>query len=159
MPECEGGKEQGKRGQFFTTLARAKSGVFTVANMSLREAVKTFDVSRPTLQKALKSGRVSGVQDDNGHWHVDRAELSRVFVLRSTEAGKPLEGKLPTMNRGLPGNDDAMIAALRAELAEERIRREAAEALAQARGRHIDDLQRMLPAPERTAQRKRWWPW
>jgi len=141
--------------------------VFTVDKMSLREAVKHFDVSRPTLQKALKSGKVSGGQDGKGHWQVDAAELARVYQARPAQGGKE-EGsgldKLPAQNRALPGKDDAEVSALRAELEQERIRRAAAEALAEERKQHIADLRRMLPAPEaenslRRENRRRWWPW
>lgn len=121
--------------------------VFTVDKMSLREAVKHFDVSRPTLQKALKTGKVSGVQDGKGHWQVDPAELSRVFKARGSEVESE-HGKLSTTNT-------TEITALRAELENERIRRAAAETLAEERARHIDDLRRLLPAPG--AERKRWW--
>jgi len=129
--------------------------------MSLREAVKHFDVSRPTLQKALKNGKISGVQDGKGHWQVDPSELSRVYQARGANAegmDKALPGNLSTQNRGFPGNDDAEVSALRAALEQERIRRGAAEVLAEERGRHIDDLRRLLPAPGATPQRKRWWP-
>lgn len=115
--------------------------------MSLREAVKHFDVSRPTLQKALKTGKVSGVQDGKGHWQVDPAELSCVFKARGSEVESE-HGKLSTTNT-------TEITALRAELENERIRRAAAETLAEERARHIDDLRRLLPAPG--AERKRWW--
>jgi len=141
--------------------------VFTVDKMSLREAVKFFDVSRPTLQKALKSGKVSGVQDGKGQWQVDPAELSRVYPPRGSEVVKAesaLPGNLSTQNRGLPSSVDAEVSALRAELEQERIRRGAAEArletaetLAEAQARHIDDLRRMLPAPGAAPQGKRWW--
>ena len=133
--------------------------------LSLREAVKHFDVSRPTLQKALKGGKVSGVQDGKGQWQVDAAELARVYRARSEHGGKAeshYPDKLSTENRALPGNDDAEISALRAELEQERIRRAAAEALAEERKQHIADLRRMLPAPEDAPQaqaKRRWWPW
>lgn len=134
--------------------------------MSLREAVKVFDVSRPTLQKALKSGKVSGVQDGKGQWQVDPAELSRVYRARSSEVVKAessLPGNLSTRNRGLPSSVDAEVSALRAELEQERIRRGAAETLAEERAHHIDDLRRMLPAPETEnplvkETRRSWWP-
>lgn len=133
--------------------------------LSLREAVKHFDVSRPTLQKALYSGKVSGVQDGKGQWQVDPAELARVYRVRSEHGGKAeshIPDKLPTRNRALSGNDDAGISVLRAELEQERILRAAAEALAEERKQHIADLRRMLPAPEDApaAQgKRRWWPW
>lgn len=130
--------------------------------MSLREAVKHFDVSRPTLQKALKAGKVSGVQDGKGQWQVDPSELSRVYRPRSAEVEKAesaFDGNLPTVNKALPGNPNADVQALQAALEVEKAKREAAEALAEERARHIEDLRRMLPPPESGPQRKRWWPW
>ena len=127
----------------------------------MREAVKVFDVSRPTLTKALKSGKVSGVQDGKGRWQVDPSELARVYQRRSPEAGKAdkvLPGNLPTVNSLLQADAKAELAALQAELEQEKIRRAAAEALAEERAKHIEDLRRMLPPPGETP-RKRWWPW
>jgi hypothetical protein len=133
--------------------------VSKVANLSLREAVKHFEVSRPTLQKALKSGKVSGGQDGQGHWQVDRAELARVYRPRLVGVANA-EGagvvKLATQNRALPGKDEVELSALKAELAQERVLRAAAEALADERARHIDDLRRLLPPPD--AKPRRWWP-
>lgn len=57
----------------------------------------------------------------------------------------------------MPGNDDVEVLVLRAELEQDRIRR-GSEVLEEERGRHIDDLRRLLPAPGATPQRKRWWP-
>jgi hypothetical protein len=133
-----------------------------VDKMSLREAVKFFDVSRPTLQKALKSGKVSGVQDGKRQWQVDPAELARVYQARSSDVAKvetALPGNLSTQSRGLPSSVDVEVSALWAQLEQEKIRRGAAEALAEERGRHIDDLRRMLPAPGAALQGKRWWQW
>lgn len=152
--------EQVKCGQYFPRLPCQEQGVFTVGKLSLREAVKVFDVSRPTLQKALKSGKVSGVQDGKGQWQVDPAELSRVYQARGSDVVKvesSLLGNLSTQNRGLPSSVDAEVSVLRAELEQERIRRGAAEALAEERARHIDDLRRLLPAPGAALQGKRWW--
>ena len=131
-----------------------------MANLSLREAVKHFEVSRPTLQKALKSGKVSGGQDGQGHWQVDPAELARVYRPRGAGVANA-EGagvvNFATQNRTLPGKDEGELSALKAELAQERALRAAAEALADERARHIDDLRRLLPPPD--AKPRRWWPW
>ena len=130
--------------------------------MSLREAVKHFDVSRPTLQKSLKDGKISGVQDGKGQWQVDPSELARVYRPRSAKMDKAENfnaGNLPSVNRALPGNLDAEVQALKASLEVEKAKREAAEALAEERARHSEDLRRMLPPPEAGPQRKRWWQW
>lgn len=117
-----------------------------MANLSLREAVKHFDVSRPTLLKALKSGDVSAVKDGKGQWTIDTAELARVYRARPADPGKvenALPDKLPTLSSPLPGEVDA----LKERLAEAEKRSAVAEALAEDRARHIDDLRRMLPPP------------
>ncbi len=127
-----------------------------MAKLSLREAVKRFDVSRPTLLKALNDGKVSGVKDGQGQWEIDPAELIRVYRPRGSEpdkADKPFPDNFPTFSSPLPSE----IERLREQLAEAQKRAEVAEALAQERATHIEDLRRMLPPPSVT--RKRWWPW
>ena len=128
-----------------------------MVKLSIREAVKHYDVSRPTLQKALKSGKISGVQDGRGHWTIDPSELARLYHTRSAEVvkvDKPIPGNLTTGNTLLAGQ----VEALKERLAEVERRAAVAEALAEERGRHIEDLRRMLPAPEGPT-RRRWWPW
>lgn len=127
-----------------------------MAKLSLREAAKYFDVSRPTLQKALKSGKISGVQDGQGHWTIDPAELARVYQSRNPEpvkVGNDGPAKLSIHNTPLAGE----VEVLRERLSEVEKRAAVAEALAEERGRHIDDLRRMLPAPAQS--RRKWWQW
>ena len=72
-----------------------------MANVSIREAVKSFQVSRPTLSKSLKNGIISGVKDGKGQWQIDPAELARVYQARNVAlppGGESLPGNLPTMN-------------------------------------------------------------
>ncbi len=127
-----------------------------VVNISLREAVKHFAVSRPTLQKALKSGKISGVQDGQGHWTIDPSEVARLYHPRKMDvvkADNTLPGNFTMQNTPLPGQ----VEALQEQLIEMEKRAAVAEALAEERGRHIDDLRRMLPPPP--APSKRWWSW
>ena len=129
-----------------------------VEKLSIREAVKHFDVSRPTLQKALKSGKVSGVQNGQGTWTIDPSEMARVYQPRQGEAVKTVGQEhevLSTMNTLLPGQFET----LKEQLADAEKRAAVAEALADERGRHIEDLRRMLPPPQGTPPRRRWWPW
>jgi hypothetical protein len=140
-----------------------------MAKLSVRAAAVQFEVSRPTLTKWLKTGKISGQrlpEDEGGGWLIDSSELARVGVKpRSAPEAEPVklsgqsDGELTAIVMGLPGKGDAEISALKAALELERAKREAAEALAEERGRHIEDLRRMLPAPEAGTQRKRWWPW
>ena len=71
-----------------------------MANLSIREAVKFYRVSRPTLSKALKDGTISGVKGGKGQWQIDRAVLDRVYHPRTTEVardGQTLPGNLSTL--------------------------------------------------------------
>lgn len=129
-----------------------------MANVSIREAVKIYQVSRPTLTKALKNGKISGVQDAKGQWQIDPAELARVYQPRmdsTAKGGKDEPENFTNKNTDLPGEVDT----LKTRLAEAEQRAAVAEALAEERGKHIEDLRRMLPAPQE-AQRPGWrWPW
>jgi excisionase family DNA binding protein len=49
--------------------------------MTLSEAAKWAGVTRPTIHKALVSGRLSGRKDGDGQWRIDPAELERVYPL------------------------------------------------------------------------------
>lgn len=131
-----------------------------MAKLSLREAVKAFDVSRPTLTKSLNSGKLSGVRNGKGQWEIDPAELARVYQPRPPEVangGKDEPGKLTTANTPNPAEMDRLKSAL--ALAEARA--DAAEKLAQERAERIEDLRRLLPPPEATGpHRPLWrWPW
>lgn len=122
-----------------------------MANVSIREAVKLYSVSRPTLTKHLKNGEITGVQDGKGHWKIDTSELARRYDARSTEAVNE-QAKLTTSNT--PEIEDLRIALVKAEA-----RAEAAEQLAQERADRIEDLRRLLPAPSEPRKRPGWWPW
>ncbi|MDO5758911.1 MAG: hypothetical protein Q4P24_15825 [Rhodobacterales bacterium] len=128
-----------------------------MANLSIREAVKIYDVSRPTLTKALKEGKISGIKSDKGKWEIDHSELARIYQTRATNVdkdGKEVPVRFSTVNTSY----SADIQHLKSALALAESRADAAEKLAQERADRIDDLRRMLPAP--TQPRKRgWWPW
>lgn len=128
-----------------------------MVHLSLREAVKHFDVSRPTLQKALKSGKISGSQSDQGYWTIDPAELARIYQPRkvSLESSSPMGEEIFTTKNT---SSITEIDALRAQLVEAEQRAAVAEALAQERAERIIDLRRMLPTTNQQKKR-RWWSW
>lgn len=132
-----------------------------MAQLSFRKASEVFDVSRPTLSKARKSGKITAVKDDQGTWLVEESELARVYQHRVHLPGKSTD-ELSTENTGLHGNvqasEQAGIDALKVQLAEAEKRAAVAEALAAERADRIEDLRRMLPGPG-TPTRRRWWPW
>ena len=129
-----------------------------MAKISVREAAKRFNVSRPTLVKRLKNGQLSGDPVAGGGWLIDPAELIRVGYVARADDGQVSQGgiiELSGIAGYLPGADDAVVIGLKTALEAERIRREVAEALAAERLQHIEDLRRMLPPPD--AKPRRWW--
>lgn len=46
---------------------------------TLGKAAKATGLSKPTLSKAVKSGKLSAVKNDNGSYTIDPVELHRVF--------------------------------------------------------------------------------
>lgn len=47
--------------------------------ITLKEASEQVGVTRQTLMKAIKSGRVSGQKSTNGEWRIEPVELFRVW--------------------------------------------------------------------------------
>lgn len=47
--------------------------------LSLAEAASRVGKSKPTLQRAIKAGRLSASRDDHGAYLIDPAELARVY--------------------------------------------------------------------------------
>ena len=137
-----------------------------MVKLSIREAVKHYQVSRPTLTKALKSGKVSGTQDGRGKWSIDPSELARVYQprLAASDAPEPVQIGQPVGNLTIQNTLDlGELEALRAQLAEIELRAvkaetraDAAELLAKERAERIEDLRRMLPSPDQPKKR-RWW--
>lgn len=133
--------------------------------ISISKAAKLFDVSRPTLQKALKDGTVSGHKARSGgseSWQIDTAELARVYVLRSrnpdkglvdgkdlsTEREQPLSMKKSNESTAFSGELDREVESLTAELA--RIRAE----LEQARTDR-QETQKALAAAQAVAEERK----
>lgn len=133
--------------------------------MTPREAVRAFAVSRATLLKDLQHGKVSGARNDKNNWQLDPAELARVYRYRPVGNTSPDQARpghvsqtrpdqiYPEKPLFDPASVDLNLRLVRAELelAAEREK----NALLQ---RHLDDVRRMLPAPD-TAPKRRWWPW
>jgi Tfp pilus assembly protein PilN len=130
-----------------------------MARLSFRKASEVFDVSRPTLSKARKAGKISAEKDERGTWLIEESELARLYRRRVQLPGKSTDD-LSSKNTPLPDTlnapEQAEIDRLKEQLAEAEKRAAIAEALAQERAQHIEDLRLMLPAPGNRPRRK-WW--
>ncbi len=104
--------------------------------LTFAAAAALCGVDKSTIRRAARAGRISASRDDNGVWHVEPVELHRVFPpLASPEA----------MPRNAPADaaTDALVAELRAVVADLRADRDAWRAQAERLA---------LPPP-----RRRWW--
>jgi hypothetical protein len=124
--------------------------------LSPRDAVKVYQVSRATLTKALQDGKISAEKTDARHWKIDPAELARLYAPRAPQkaVSRARPGQVSRDDPDYkPASEAADMAArlARAEAALDAEREKSALLL-----RNLDDLRRMLPAPN---VRFRWWPW
>ncbi len=114
--------------------------------MTFSEAAKWAGLSRPTIFKALKSGRLSGRKDAAGEWRIDPSELERVY-----QPGKHgnVSGNTELSNSGISeaiAGKDREIALLRDALADARTQRDKAMELAATQARLLTRQQEQPPA-------------
>ena len=93
--------------------------------LTLSQAAKAISKSKSTLNRAIKSGRLSAVRNEDGTFSIDPAELARAFPQNPPKRA-PMAHHEPDLER--PGTEDSSkIAMLEQLLARER------EALARER--------------------------
>ena len=125
-----------------------------MSKVSMAQAAKIFAVSRPSLAKHLKKGKISG-EKVGENWQLDMSELKRVYPYRdaktATDEHATLSGRAGDSSQELQAENNLWRAKL-----------EAAEAMVEERGRHIEDLRKLLERPVRGAQDtpkpRNWWP-
>ena len=79
-----------------------------MGKVSVREAVKHYHVSRPTLMKLLKSGKLTGSKDGQGTWEIDQSELSRVYKTRVIGDNVD-QSNLTTSNNSVNSNENSLL--------------------------------------------------
>lgn len=71
---------------------------------TLGQAAKATGKSKPTIQRAIKSGRISAKKSDDGSYAIDPAELHRVFAplpSNSNESVTVKQSETPDVTGGL----------------------------------------------------------
>lgn len=128
------------------------------------EAATATGMNTATITRAIKKGRISATKSETGAWQIDPAELHRVFPAL---AGKHLrqdqmqgdarldQEESKSVNNALQGEIEAM----RERLAAAEQRAAVAEALADERGKRLDQLVPLLPkaASAPMADTRAWW--
>lgn len=100
---------------------------------TLGEAAKATGISKASLSRAVGSGRISAIKNEDGSFSIEPVELHRVYPPKSTAtvASTPVE-----TTRNAPNNpNDASLLQVRLESALEQLR---------DRDATIDDLRRRL---------------
>ena len=140
-----------------------------MATLSISEAARRVGITRQTMHKHIKSGRVSSVRDNNDQPAIDEAELYRVYG----DNFKPATGgdvASPVTNiHQITGNGDRSatgeIDRLRQELAAAADREAWLRGLVDRQAAQLEQAQRLLESSAAKAEKKRgffslpgWWP-
>ena len=120
--------------------------------LSLSQAAKAAGKSKSTINRAIKSGKLSATRHDDGSYTIDASELSRVFQI-GTPGGSEWISSAPQTEPVGTAVLEAENAALRAALERER---EITNDLMADRDAWKQQATALLAAPPK---RRSWWPW
>lgn len=81
-----------------------------MAFLTLSQAAKATSKSKSTLNRAIKSGRLSATRNEDGTFSIDPSELARAFPQNATERKPIPRAELPTERHGT--DDSSKIAML-----------------------------------------------
>jgi len=135
---------------------------------TLGQAAKATGLSKMTIQRALKTGRISGEKDETGSYQIDPAELHRIFpAVTAGDGNTPVSmgrSETPTVDvelRVAHARLEAVVASLKTMLEDVRIERDRwhaqAERLALA-APPPTPVPSTVPAVRGVPGRS-WWPW
>lgn len=154
---------------------------FVMPLLSISKAAKLFNVSRPTLQKAVREGTISGLKVMSGgseSWQIDTAELARLYKLRDDSHGKlasQSDDESQTIGMDKSGDNEdlsgkvvraleaelkaakAELDALRTSKADAERELAASQAVAEERRRILDDMTKQLTKPDDQTRRRGLW--
>ena len=91
----------------------------TTSELSLTQAAKIAGKSNSTINRAIKSGKLSAIRHDDGSYSIDGSELARTFPIRTPSGSKWSSAEPPT-ERVKTAILEAENAALRSALDRER---------------------------------------
>lgn len=60
----------------------------TMPELSLSQAAKLAGKSKSTINRAIKTGKLSAIRHEDGSYSIDPSELSRVFDMEPSEGAK-----------------------------------------------------------------------
>jgi excisionase family DNA binding protein len=135
---------------------------------TLTKAATATGVSRSTIFRAIKTGRISATRTEGGNFEIEPAELHRVFPPAETRAAHAGNGAMnrdamaaATADTGQLAQLESEIKALREALLREQLHetRDTVDDLRRDRDAWRSQAQQLaLPKPA-TEPARRWWPW
>ena len=123
-----------------------------MSELSLTQAAKIAGKSKSTINRAIKSGKLSATRHDDGSYSIDGAELARAFPIGTPPGSDGVSAEPPT-ELARTATLEAENATLRAALDRER---EALDEVRADRDAWRQQATALLAAPPR---RRGWWPW
>lgn len=120
-----------------------------MTELSLSQAAKLTSKSKSTINRAIKTGKLSATRHEDGSYSIDPAELSRAFDMERPEGAKRRAAE-PDETRLVE-----RIAALEAMLSRER---EISADLKEDRDRWRQQATALL-TDQRASTSSKWWQW
>jgi hypothetical protein len=121
---------------------------------TLGQAARATGKAKPTIARAIQTGRLSASRADNGSWAIDPVELHRVYPMNGQsfvqELRLPPSADSPGSNQ-LLAERDRLVAEQAETILDLRARLDASEEERRA-------LNQRLLTDQRLARRS-WWPW
>lgn len=145
-----------------------------MATLSLREAAEQAGVSKSTVFRAIRAGRLSAPRDDDGNFAIDTSELFRVYPPKSGEDVPPVRAANHPKGQDASAPDTTELRIRNAELEAQlnalkqivENERERAAELKQDRDTWRAQAERLAiagpvqPIPAQNSSEARgWWPW
>lgn len=137
---------------------------------SLSEAAKATGKNKTTIQRAIKSGKISAIKGNSGSYEIDPSELHRIFPPTVAHRDAQLtQGNDTQRAKFTPeSNHIDRVVELEKELAVARERANGLEAQKDQMADTINDLRKRLDNSEgrvmallgdNRPKRSSWWPW
>jgi hypothetical protein len=123
----------------------------TLSELSLTQAAKATGKSKSTINRAIKSGKLSATRHTDGSYSIEGAELSRAFQI-GTDSGSRWAALAPPTEPTIATILEAENAALRAALERER---EVLNDLRSDRDAWRQQATNLLGRPKKSLT---WWP-
>src|SRR5215208_6546650 len=148
--------------RFSASCRRVSLEQDAMAHLSLREAAEAVGVSKSTLFRAIRAGRVSATRDGDGQFRIDPAELFRVYEPATLERSAPTRATPQVTTQDPPARDTGLAVRCASLEAEVHGLKAMVEELRRSREKWEAQAERLALAPPTPVtvnmpERRPWW--